>query len=202
MMKQDSDAVNRLRKELSQYSKKSFQRGLVSGTGGNLSVRIPGEDRVLITPSGISLDDVTPEINILVTLEGKILSAPPGLKPSKETSFHLAAYQLRSDVNALAHVHPPYATAYANKDLPLPLVTVSARANLKHVACVECATPGSSELRELVRTGLEANPEARAILMKEHGILAMGRDLKHAYYIADLTEDTAMIAYVEATIPG
>jgi ribulose-5-phosphate 4-epimerase/fuculose-1-phosphate aldolase len=106
MMKQDSDAVNRSRKELSQYSKKSFQRGLVSGTGGNLSVRIPGEDRVLITPSGISLDDVTPEINILVTLEGKILSAPPGLKPSKETSFHLAAYQLRSDINALAHVHP------------------------------------------------------------------------------------------------
>lgn len=200
MMKQDSDAVNRSRKELSQYSKKSFQRGLVSGTGGNLSVRIPGEDRVLITPSGISLDDVTPEINILVTLEGKILSAPPGLKPSKETSFHLAAYQLRPDIHALAHVHPPYATAYANKNLSLPLVTVSARANLKHVACVECAIPGSSELRELVRTGLEANPEARAILMKEHGILTLGKDLMEAFYLADLVEDSAKIAFIEANI--
>jgi L-fuculose-phosphate aldolase len=199
-MNQESDAVSFLRKELSHYSKKSFQRGLISGTGGNLSARIPGEDRVLITPSGVSLDDVTPEINILVTLEGQILSAPPGLKPSKETSFHLAAYRLRSDINALAHVHPPYATAYANKRLPLPLVTVSARANLKHVGCIECAIPGSSELRELVRTGLEANPDARAILMKEHGILTLGKDLMEAFYLADLVEDTAKIAFIEANI--
>ncbi len=199
-MNQESDSLSLLRRELSYYSKKSFQRGLISGTGGNLSVRIPGEDRVLITPSGVSLDDVTPEINILVTLEGKILSAPPGLKPSKETSFHLAAYRLRSDVNALAHVHPPYSTAYANKNLPLPLVTVSARANLKHVACIECAIPGSGELRELVRTGLEANPDARAILMKEHGILTLGKDLMEAFYLADLVEDTAKIAFIEANI--
>ena len=200
MINLDPNAVNLSRKELSQYSKKSFQRGLISGTGGNLSVRISGGDAVLITPSGISLDDVTPEINILVTLEGNILSAPPGLKPSKETSFHLAAYRLRPNIHALAHVHPPYATAYANKMLPLPLVTVSARANLKHVACVGCAIPGSSELRELVTAGLRANPEARAILMKEHGILTLGKDLKEAFYLADLVEDTAKIAFIEANI--
>jgi len=200
MMNQDSEVITFSRKELSQYSKKSFQRGLISGTGGNLSVRIPGEDAVLITPSGISLDDVTPEINILVSLEGKILSAPPGLKPSKETSFHLAAYRLRPNIHALAHVHPPYATAYANKRLPLPLVTVSARLNLKHVPCIECAIPGSCELHDLVSAGLSANPEARAILMKEHGILTLGKDLMEAFYLADLVEDTAKIAFIEANI--
>jgi L-fuculose-phosphate aldolase len=200
MTTQNSEGITRARKELSEYSKKSFQRGLISGTGGNLSVRIPGEDAVLITPSGISLNDVTPEINILVTLEGSILSAPPGLKPSKETSFHLAAYRLRPNIHALAHVHPPYATAYANKMLPLPLVTVSARANLKHVPCVECAIPGSCELRDLVSAGLSSNPEARAILMKEHGILTLGKDLMEAFYLADLVEDTAKIAFIEANI--
>jgi len=200
MMNQESEAVSFSRKELSQYSKKSFQRGLISGTGGNLSVRIPGKDLVLITPSGISLDDVTPEINILVTLEGDVLSAPPGLKPSKETSFHLGAYKLRPNIQALAHVHPPYATAYANKSLPLPLVTVSARLNLKHVPCIECAIPGSRELRDLVSAGLSANPDARAILMKEHGILTLGKDLMEAFYLADLVEDTAKIAFIEANI--
>jgi L-fuculose-phosphate aldolase len=202
MMNLESEAVNVSRKELSYYSKKSFQRGLISGTGGNLSARIPGENMVLITPSGISLDDVSPEINILVTLEGKILSAPPGLKPSKETSFHLEAYRLRPDVHALAHVHPPYATAYANKGVPLPLVTVSARLNLRHVPCIECAIPGSSELRDLVCAGLGAHPDTRAILMKEHGILALAKDLKEAFYLADLVEDTAKIAFIEANIKG
>jgi len=190
------------RKELSEFSKRSYERRLVGGTGGNLSVRIPGTDTVLITPTGISLGDVEPEENILVNLEGEVLESPMDLKGSKETGFHLAAYQLRPDIGAIAHVHPPYSTAYSNKAKPLPLATISARVNLKHVPWVECFMPGSMELRNCVAEGIKANPGVVCILMKEHGILAMGRDLKHAYYIADLTEDTAMIAYVEATIPG
>jgi L-fuculose-phosphate aldolase len=193
--------IDDYRKELSEFSQRAFNRGLVGGTGGNLSVRIPDTDTVLVTPTAISLGDVQPEENILVNLDGEILDSPLGLKGSKETGFHLAAYKLRPDVGAIAHVHPPYSTAYSNKNRPLPLVTVSARANLKHVPCIECFIPGSPELRNCVIDGINANPEIPCILMKEHGILAMGRDLKHAYYVADLTEDTAKIAYIEATIP-
>ncbi|MBW1695395.1 MAG: class II aldolase/adducin family protein [Deltaproteobacteria bacterium] len=189
------------RKELSEFSKRAFNRGLVGGTGGNLSVRIPETDTVLVTPTAISLGDVQPEENILVNLHGEVLDSPLGLKGSKETGFHLAAYQLRADIGAIAHVHPPYSTAFSNKGKPLPLVTVSARVNLKHVPCIECFLPGSAELRNCVIEGIRSNPEVPCILMKEHGILAMGRDLKHAFYIADLTEDTAKIAYIEATIP-
>ncbi len=190
------------RKELSEFSKRSFHRRLVGGTGGNLSVRIPGTDTVLVTPTGISLGDVEPAQNILVNLEGEILDSPMGLKGSKETGFHLAAYQLRPDIGAIAHVHPPYATAFSNKAKPLPLATISARVNLKHVPWIECFRPGTPELRNCVIEGIKANPDVPCILMKEHGILAMGRDLTHAYYIADLTEDTAKIAYIEATIPN
>ncbi len=190
------------RQELSEFSKRAFHRRLIGGTGGNLSVRIPDTDTVLITPTGISLGDVEPEESILVSLEGEILDSPKGLKGSKEAGFHLAAYRLRPDVGAIAHVHPPYATAYSNKGNPLPLVTVSSRLNLKHVPCIECFNPGTPELRDCVIQGIKNNPGVNSLLMKEHGILALGRDLKHAYYLADLAEDTAKIAYVAATIPN
>ena len=175
---------------------------MVGGTGGNLSVRIPDTDTVLITPTGISLGDVEPEENILTSLDGEILDSPMGLKGSKEAGFHLAAYRLRPDVGAIAHVHPPYATAYSNKASSLPLVTVSSRLNLKHVPCIECFLPGSLELRDCVIQGIKNNPEVNSLLMKEHGILTLGRDLKHAYYLADLVEDTAKMAYIAATIPN
>ena len=192
--------VDSLRLELSDYARRSFDRGLVYGTGGNLSVRVPGTDTVLITPTGLSLGDAKPEEHILVNLEGEIVQSPLGLKPSEETSFHLSAYRIRPDVQALAHLHPPYATAYSNKRTSLPLVTVSARATLKHVPTVECALPGSAELCDLVTDGLNSFPEARAILMKDHGILTLAIDLKTAYYLADLVEETAKIAFIEENI--
>jgi L-ribulose-5-phosphate 4-epimerase len=190
------------RQELSEFSKRAFHRRLVGGTGGNLSVRIPDTDTVLITPTGISLGDVEPEENILASLDGEILDSPREFRGSKEAGFHLAAYRLRSDVGAIAHVHPPYATAYSNKGSSLPLVTVSSRLNLKHVPCIACFLPGSPELRDCVIQGIENNPEVNSLLMKEHGILTLGRDLKHAFYLADLIEDTAKIAYIAATIPN
>ena len=193
--------IDYYRQQLSEYSHRAFRRHLVGGTGGNLSLRIPGTDTVLVTPTGISLEEVEPAQNILVNLDGDIIESPQDLIGSKETGFHLAAYKLNPDVGGIAHVHPPYATAYSNKVRPLPLATISARVVLKHVPCIECFAPGSAELRNAVIGGIQENPEADCILMKEHGILAMGRDLRHAYYISDLTEDTAKIAYVAATIP-
>ena len=190
-----------LRQELSEYSRRAFERHLVGGTGGNLSVRVPDTEKVLITPTGISLGDVKPEEHILVDLEGGVLESPMGLKGSKETSFHLAAYKIRPDIGAIAHVHPRYATGYSNKGKDLPLATISARVVLKRVPWVECFVPGSPELAGCVTEGVQKNPEIKALLMKEHGILAMGADLKMAYYIADLVEDTAKIAFIASNIP-
>ena len=192
--------IIRLRKELSDFSKRSFRRGLVSGTGGNMSVRIPGTDEVLITPTGISLEEITPEINLLMNLDGAVLENPCGLKSSKETGFHLAAYRLRPDVGAVAHLHPPYATTYSNKLRPLPMVTVSARGVLKEVPCIDSAPAGSQELAGFVRQGLKQYPAAKVILMREHGTLALGADLATAYYLTDLAEDTAKIAFIEGGI--
>src|SRR4030042_43452 len=140
--------IIRLRKELAEYSRRSFNRGLVSGTGGNISVRVPGTDTVLITPTGISLGDIEPEINLLMKIDGAVIENPCGLKPSKETAFHLAVYQLRPEAGAVAHLHPPYATAYSNRVERLPMVTVSAQGVLREVPRIESAIAGSTELYE------------------------------------------------------
>jgi len=192
--------IIRLRKELAEYSRRSFNRGLVSGTGGNISVRVPGTDTVLITPTGISLGDIEPEINLLMKIDGAIVENPCGLKPSKETAFHLAVYQLRPEAGAVAHLHPPYATAYSNCVERLPMVTVSAQAVLKEVPRIERALSGSTELYEYVKAGLTKYPSARVLLMEEHGILAVAPDLKTSYYLSDLTEDTAKIAFIAGRI--
>jgi L-fuculose-phosphate aldolase len=164
--------------------------------GGHLT----DTDKVLITPSGVSLRDVEPEANILVNLEGSMLDSSLGLKPSKESSFHLAVYRLRPDVMAIAHLHPPYATAYSNKGRSLPLVTVSSRVVLKEVPWIECALPGSRELYDFVCEGIKKHSGVRAMLMKEHGVLALGPDLKTAFNLTDLVEDTAKIAYIASHI--
>lgn len=199
MRGRETDEIS-LRQELAEISRRAFNRGLVSGTGGNISVRIPDTDQILITPSGVSLGDVEPEVNILLNLEGSVLDSSSGLKPSKESSFHLAAYRLRHDVMAIAHLHPPYATAYSNMGRSLPLVTVSSRVVLKEVPWVECALPGSRELYDFVCEGLKKHPGVRTMLMKEHGVLALGPDLKTAFYLTDLVEDTAKIAYIASHI--
>jgi L-ribulose-5-phosphate 4-epimerase len=200
MMIQEAETVVRSRNELSDFSKRAFHRNLVGGTGGNMSLRIPGTDKVLITPSGVSLADAEPETHLLVRLDGTILENPSNLIPSKETGFHLAVYELRPDVGGIAHVHPPYATAYSRMGKPLPLATISGRLILKEVPAVESATPGSRELCEFVKGGIVRHPGVKALLMAEHGILALGPDIKTAYYLADLVENTAHVAFASENI--
>ncbi len=190
------------REELSRYSRIAFERGLVGGTGGNLSLRIPDTDTVLITPTGISLGEIEPAMNVLVDLEGNIVESPLGYKGSKETTFHLSAYRLRQDVLAIAHLHPPYATAYSCTGNPLPLATVSARVILKSVPCIPCFNPGSKELADSVATALKAEPGVKALLMQDHGILALGADMNGAFHTADLVEHTAQVAYILKGIQG
>ena len=199
-MIREAETVVRLRHELSDFSKRAFLRNLVGGTGGNMSVRIPGSDNVLITPSGVSLADVEPETNLLVRLDGTILENPLNLVPSKETGFHLAVYELRPDVGAIAHVHPAYATAYSRKGKPLPMATITARLILKEVPAIESALPGSRELCEFVKGGIVRHPGVKALLMAEHGILALGPDIQTACYLADLVENTAQVAFVAGNI--
>lgn len=189
-----------LRGELARIAILSYQRGLVSGSGGNVSARIPGRNEVLITPTGVSLGMTTVENIVKTDLYATPLGPATSHRPSKETGFHCAVYRSRPEVNAVVHVHPPHATAFSLKNRELPLVTVSASVNLKLVPCIEVALSGSVELRSYVEQAFVQHPGIRAVLMRAHGIIAVGADLVSAYNVADLVEDTAKIAYLSASL--
>jgi L-fuculose-phosphate aldolase len=197
-LKYQKNKISEYKKDLAQFSRLSYDRGLVAARGGNLSIRIPGTERVLITPSGISLRDITPDIIIEVDIHGNLLRGKKNLKPSKETPFHTSIYRLRSDVMAIAHVHPPFSTALSLKDKPFPLLTAPGMVNLVKVPLVEFALMGTKELCDYVSEAAKQNMEVRALLLKGHGVIAMGSDLASAYYIADLVEDNAKVALLSS----
>lgn len=194
------DPLVALKEELAETCRKAFRRGLVGGAGGNISVRVPGEERALITATGISLGDIGPGTIVVVDLDGKLLDGAPGMRPSKETGFHVCAYRLRPHVGAVVHLHPPHATAFAVRGMALPLVTDGAMLTLRHVPVVGHAPSGSPALHRIVEEGLRKHPDAKAILLERHGMFSMGPDLTVAFNLADLVEDTAKIAILSQLI--
>ncbi len=192
-----TDAREReLREELTHYCRFAYQRQLVSGTGGNLSARLPGGDRILITPSAVSLRECTPEDFITVDLAGHKVAGRDDLVPSKEVYLHTAVYAARPDVHAISHLHPPHCILFAVRNQSIPLVTITAEVRLGPTPVVPEAPSGSVRLANLVRDAVVACPEAKLILLERHGVLAIGANLCETIDVADLAEDTARVAHM------
>jgi L-ribulose-5-phosphate 4-epimerase len=185
-----------LKHEVVRFCHKTFNRGLVAAAGGNISVRIPGRDEMLITRTNVSLGDATPDDIVRVDLDGRVIEAARAARPSKETPFHSWSYKLRPDVQAVIHLHPPYTVVQSLRLKPLPLVTVSARLGLGHVPCVPIAYSGTPKLHGYVRDAVQDNPGVKVIMLAAHGLTAMGVDLTAAFNAADLCEMTAMQACI------
>ena len=183
-----------LKKELQYVSHKVYQKGFTQATGGNISVRIPGTDHVLIKRSGVSLGEVSLEDALIVDMDGEVVEGQG--KPSKEIGFHLGIYKVRPDVNAVVHCHPNYAVGYACLGMELPLPTVTARKLLGHVPVAEEAPSGSKELAQYVTDVYVKNQDIRIALMKDHGVCSVGKTLEEAYNVVDLAEATAKQAYI------
>ena len=100
-------------------SKRAYTRGIQTGSGGNVSARIPGTETMLVKASGGSLGDCTPEGFLITDFDGNLIEGTG--KPTREALLHGYIYKLREDVNAVVHVHSPYAIGWSSskKDLPL-----------------------------------------------------------------------------------
>jgi len=99
------------RRALLEIGKKLWMRGLVSGSDGNLSIRI-SRDRILTTASGIPKGELREEHLLELKLDGTVITRSKW-KPSSEIKMHLIVYSRRPEINAVCHAHPPYATAFA-----------------------------------------------------------------------------------------
>lgn len=187
-----------LRQQLADISLRTYAQGLVRGRGGNISVHLD-DHHMLITPSGLALNDTTPQNIVRVDLRSGEWWAEDSFMPSSETGFHAEIYAARPDVGAIVHCHAPHATAYAARCMDIPYVTDSAfkQPPMPHVPF---APSGSKELAQAIGKAARNSPDFRVMLLDEHGIIAVGADLMEAFLVADLAEEMAQIAWIASHI--
>ncbi|MCL4425864.1 MAG: class II aldolase/adducin family protein [Firmicutes bacterium] len=186
-----------LKKELVAISRLAYHRGLTSGVSGNISQRVPGHDQVLIKRSGTSFADAQTSDFLLVALTGELLAGSG--TPSVEINFHLGIYRERPDVGAVLHGHSTFATAFAVAGKTLPALTLASAEGLGEVPLVPYAPAGSQELAALVVQAFRSS-NIKAALLRRHGMVTVGKDLRQAFYLADLVEDTAKVALLARLI--
>jgi L-fuculose-phosphate aldolase len=171
-------------------------KGLNRGTSGNISVR--WADGMLITPSGVTPDRLTPEAIVPVDGEGRVCADT--CRPSSEWQMHLGLYTRRADAAAIVHCHSRHATilACAGREIPAMhyMVAVAGGAS---VPLAPYATFGSEALADAVATALAGR---QACLMANHGQIALGPDLRRAMAIAEEIEEQAAVYWGTLAIGG
>lgn len=179
------------REQIVYYGKELVRRGLATGSFGNLSIYVPEAKILVISPSGMGYDQVTPADVVVLTeddvqLEGR-------RKPSSEVELHRAVYRSRSDVLAVVHTHSPYATTMACLGEPLKPLHYAAAYAGGEVPCIPYHPFGTKELAEAAAEGMGA--DRNAVLLGGHGMVAVGGDLTHAMDAAEQLEFLAQICW-------
>jgi len=163
---------------------------LVTGTWGNVSARIGDQPLMLVTPSGMEYSTMEPEDLVLVDFNKRVVAGQ--YKPSVETLMHLKIYQRRPDVMAIIHEHGMYTTAFAVARKNIPVVTEESAEVIGHeVGVAAYAICGSELLADNVVKALGL--DKRAVLLANHGIIALGPSMEEALKVAQVAERTAMI---------
>jgi L-fuculose-phosphate aldolase len=164
--------------------------GLVVGSGGNLSGRLPDGDGFLITPSGYSIAELTPDQLVRVGSDGTVLGG--GLKPSSEWPMHAAAYGARSDAQFVFHLHPPVSTTLHAVGIPIRHLTTDHAYYVRDLHEVPYINSGSPELAAAVAEQLHG---AEVVLLRHHGCLLVADTPDLAYQRAMNLEAAAMATY-------
>jgi len=184
------------RAEVCDYARRMYEAGLVVGTAGNVSVRLPEDKRFAITPTSLDYETMTPEDVVVVDEERDLVLGERG--PSFEADVHLAVYAARPDVHAVFHTHSIYASAYAVAGEKIPALVEEMVVYVGgEVEVAEYGRSGSDELAEAVVASLE---DRAAVLLRNHGVLTAAKDLKKAYRVALLVERCAQICALARTI--
>lgn len=172
-----------------------LEEGLTQRTSGNVSVRVD-DNRVAISPSSIPYHDIRPEDVPIVDLNGEQIDN--GKSPSSETPMHTAVYRQRNDVDGIVHTHSPFATTFAALGRSIePSHYLIAFAGKR----VEAAEYGRNGTEELAERAMESMNDRNAVLLRNHGVLAVGPSLEDAHNVASRVEYCARIDY-QASLLG
>jgi L-ribulose-5-phosphate 4-epimerase len=187
-------SIDELREDLVRQHRTLVRYGLVVWTGGNVSARVPGEDRFLIKPSGVDYDDLTAADMILCDLEGAVIEGEHA--PSSDTAAHAYVYRELPHVGGVVHTHSPYATAWAARGEPIPCVlTAMADEFGGEVPVGPFAIIGDDSIGRGIVDTLRGH-RSRAVLMQNHGPFTIGRDARDAVKAAVMVEDVARTVHL------
>jgi L-ribulose-5-phosphate 4-epimerase len=165
------------------------RNGLVAWTTGNVSGRVPGHDLFVIKPSGIGYDDLDAAAMVVVDLDGNQVEGD--LLPSSDTATHAYVYRELDGVGGVVHTHSPYATAWAAHGLPIPCVlTAIADEFGGDIPVGPFARIGGEEIGVGIVATLR-DSRSPAVLMRNHGVFAIGASARDAVKAAVMCEDAA-----------
>jgi L-fuculose-phosphate aldolase len=178
--------VTDLKQHLVDICHRASERWLTSGSGGNISVRMPGTDRYLCTATGITFRDTAVDNVIEMDLAGR---------------QHAGVLATCPEVGGVVHTHSTATMAFGICGVVPPHMTGQARVHLGAIQIVPYAPAGSEELRDLVVDVYKRFPETRIVLLANHGLAATGPTLLEAYNRAEIVEDSAQ-AYLHCKLLG
>jgi L-ribulose-5-phosphate 4-epimerase len=184
--------LDELKKLVCELDKELPKRGLVTMTSGNVSGRDRGTGYVVIKPSGVPFEALTPQDMVLVDLNGSVVEGTR--KPSVDMPTHLYIYRHRPDVNGIVHTHSNYATSFAALGQPIPAVlTAIADEFGGPIPCGPYCQIGEEEIGQAVVQHIGSSP---AILLQNHGVFTVGPTPEAALKAAVMVEDVAKTVHL------
>jgi L-ribulose-5-phosphate 4-epimerase len=193
-----------LREQLVQAARLLFQAGVMSHSGhGNMSVRLPEAEQMLLASTGMHTQ-LTPEQVTRVTFDGEVVEGTMDATTREIVAMHSGVYRVRVDVGAVIHTHSPHVTSFALAHQPLPCAyeALLRFGVTQDIPVADWAPRGSPASVSNIVDQLEQHPTIPAVLLGNHGLLALGRDPLAAAYLIISMEEAAELTLGARTLGG
>ena len=181
------------KQEIFEVTQKLVEIDLIRLSAGNISARLP-DGNVAITPSGLLYEQMKPEDIAIIDLAGNKLEGE--YDPSSEHALHTEIYKTRPDIHALVHAHSRYAIAFSTVGMELPAVCLELLFVGAPIPVAEYQCPGTREVGTNAAKFFSKRPELKGLLLKNHGMVTIGKDLSEAYQNAYNLETGAKIYHL------
>ncbi len=189
-----AEVVARVRREVSELHAELPRNELVVWTAGNVSARVPGRDLLVIKPSGVSYDELCPEVMVVTDLDANLVDGDRS--PSSDTAAHAYVYKHMPEVNGVVHTHSTFATAWAARGEAIPCVlTMMADEFGGEVPVGPFALIGDDSIGQGIVSTLSGH-RSKAVLMTNHGVFTIGASAKAAVKAAVLCEEVARTVHM------
>lgn len=187
-------SISEIRIELVRAHLDLVRNGLVVWTGGNVSARVPGAELMVIKPSGVDYDDLTPESMVVCDLDGRVVEGD--LAPSSDTEAHAYIYSHLPSVGGVTHTHSTYAVAWAARGERVPCVlTAMADEFGGDIPVAPFAMIGTDAIGKVVVAALR-DSTSPAVLVQNHGPFTVGRNARAAVKAAVMCEDVCRTVHI------